>query len=206
MAVNVVLDSLQIRDGEREEHIPSQQGDAERHGLVLLPNAFWETQFLFPLEFCFDLDWVTNPFSRITAGFRAAGWSLRKSLWPENGPVLSWGSCLQQSVSLIAQYGSKLYEIYQHVQVPFHAMSTGAGGLVCSKKDSTGGLTFFKKIKIWSSITSMESNMQQIVISTWMFPYIFVWEELVKTKHFNWTPSVLWIPWVFCSSLIQSNQ
>lgn len=40
MAVNVVLDSLQIRDGEREEHIPSQQGDAERHGLVLLPNAF----------------------------------------------------------------------------------------------------------------------------------------------------------------------
>lgn len=40
MAVNVVLDGFQVHDGEREEHIPSHQGDAERHGLVLLPNAF----------------------------------------------------------------------------------------------------------------------------------------------------------------------
>lgn len=76
-------------------------------------------------------------------------------------------------------------------------MSTGADGLVCSRKDSAGGFILFKKIKIWSSITFMESNMQQTVISTWVFPYILVWDELVKNKYFNWAPSVLWTLWVF---------
>lgn len=67
MVVNVVLDDFQVREGEREEHIPSHQGDAGRQGLVLLPNAFQETQFLFPQSnqtksgfrqsrFCFHLD------------------------------------------------------------------------------------------------------------------------------------------------------
>lgn len=40
MAVNVVVVGFQVHEGEREEHIPSHQGDAGIQGLVLLPNAF----------------------------------------------------------------------------------------------------------------------------------------------------------------------